>query len=106
MTDFNEAYAIQTENTEAIQTMEQIRNVRRDFRDTFLTAHGQRVMQDLVQACRGNKTCFHPDPRVHAMLEGRREILLYIQRNINLTPEELFKMYEGRAFNPEDYGNG
>lgn len=52
----------------------------------------QRVLKDLAKFCRANTTTFHPDPRVHAELEGRREVWLRIQQFIHLTPEELLKI--------------
>lgn len=51
------------------------------------------VLKDLEGFCRENESCFHADPRVHAVLEGRREVLLRIKRHIKLKPEELIKYY-------------
>lgn len=47
------------------------------------------VMEDLERFCRGNASCFHPDPRAHALLEGRREVLLRIKDYLELSAEEL-----------------
>lgn len=55
------------------------------------------VMEDLASFCRENKSTFHPDPRVHALLEGRREVLLRMQDYTNLTVDQLFAKYaEGK----------
>ena len=51
------------------------------------------VLEDLESFCRGKESCFHADPRVHAVLEGRREVLLRIKRHLELKPEELLKYY-------------
>lgn len=53
----------------------------------------QFVLQDLAKFCRAHETTFHPDDRTHALLEGRREVLLRIQRHLNLTDEELWSIY-------------
>lgn len=50
------------------------------------------VMKDLARFCRANESTFHPDPRVHAVLEGRREVWLHIQKYLNLTPDELWEL--------------
>lgn len=58
------------------------------------------VLADLAKFCRGSESTFHADPRMHACLEGRREVFLRIEEYINLTREELFKLHtirmEGR----------
>jgi len=51
------------------------------------------VLEDLAKFCRANESCFHEDPRVHAALEGRREVWLRIQQHLNLTDEQLFALY-------------
>ncbi len=51
------------------------------------------VLDDLARFCRSQESTFHPDGRVHAVLEGRREVWLRIQAHLNLDPESLAKMY-------------
>jgi len=46
------------------------------------------VLEDLSIFCRENESCFHADPRLHAVLEGRREVLLKIKECLRLQPEE------------------
>lgn len=48
------------------------------------------VMRDLADFCRADKTTFHEDARLHALLEGRREVWLRIMKYLNLTPDELW----------------
>ncbi len=55
------------------------------------------VMIDLARFCRANETCFHEDPRKHAVLEGRREVWLRIQNHLGLSPEQLMALYDSRA---------
>lgn len=52
----------------------------------------QQVLNDLAEFCRAHTTTFHPDPRVHAVLEGRREVWLRIQKYLNLSPDQLWEL--------------
>jgi len=70
-----------------------------DYIRTFSTPHGEKVLADLARFCRANETTFHTDPRVHAALEGRREVFLRLQAHLNLQDEELFR-YFGAASAP------
>lgn len=47
------------------------------------------VMDDLAKFCRANETTFHADPRIHAVIEGRREVWLRIQMYLNSSVEDL-----------------
>lgn len=51
------------------------------------------VMEDLALFCRAHESTFHTDPRMHAVLEGRREVFLRIMDHIGLTPNEFFAKY-------------
>lgn len=51
------------------------------------------VLGDLARFCRAEKTTFHEDPRIHAALEGRREVWLRIQHHLKLDSAELEKLY-------------
>lgn len=51
------------------------------------------VLKDLAKFCRANQTCFNVDPRLHANLEGRREVFLRIMEHLNLTPDEYWDKY-------------
>lgn len=73
---------------------------KRDYSLTFKQPAGQAVLYDLAKFCRADETCFHEDPRLHAVLEGRREVFLRIQKHLNLTPEQLYALYAGHQFNP------
>jgi hypothetical protein len=55
------------------------------FRDT--------VLKDLARFCRAHKSTFHPDPRIHAMLEGRREVWLRIIENLELSSDEIYQLH-------------
>lgn len=51
------------------------------------------VLEDLARFCRANESTFDPDPRVHAVLEGRREVFLRIMDHVGLGSEELWMKY-------------
>lgn len=53
----------------------------------------QEVLKDLAAFCRAFESTFHADARLHAVLEGRREVFLRIASHLNLTSEELWKKY-------------
>lgn len=51
------------------------------------------VLLDLAKFCRAHDTTFDADPRQHAVLEGRREVFLRIQRHIHLTEDQLMDLH-------------
>lgn len=53
----------------------------------------QAVLADLSKFCRANESCFHEDPRAHAVLEGRREVFLRISHHLELDQDALWKLY-------------
>lgn len=53
----------------------------------------QTVLKDLARFCRANQTCFHADPRVHAVIEGRREVWLRIMEHTKLDPDTFWEKY-------------
>ena len=59
------------------------------------------VMEDLEKFCRIDETTFHPDQRVHALLEGRREVLLRIKRHVNMDTKALIKYYTNKGIDYE-----
>lgn len=63
------------------------------LRKAAYQALGEVARKDLAKFCRANKTCWDDDARMHAMLEGRREVWLRIQQHLELTPEELLALY-------------
>ena len=75
-----------------------LRHRKRAYQLCFGTSAGQAVLIDLAKFCRANESCFHEDPRKHAVLEGRREIWLRITQHLSLTSEQLYTLYDGRMF--------
>lgn len=72
-------------------------SVRRAHCQVFGGPSGQMVLADLAKFCRADASCYDADPRMHAVLEGRREVWLRIQQHLRLTPEELFQLYSGHT---------
>lgn len=77
------------------RTLDFLRGRKRDYQLVFNPKNPAdvRVLEDLARFCRANETCFHADPRLHAVAEGRREVFLRIQQHLNLTSEQLFQLY-------------
>jgi hypothetical protein len=71
-----------------------LRGRQRSYQLTFSQPAGQAVLRDLIVFCRGMDSCFHPDPRLHAVAEGRREVLLRILNHLKMTPEDLYAKLE------------
>lgn len=69
---------------------------RKAYEVVFGGPLGQIVLNDLADFCRADSSTFDPDPRVHAFVEGRREVWLRINEFLNLTPAELADIRRGR----------
>lgn len=82
--------------TKVIEALEFVRRRKASYQRTFLSPTGQDCLTDLAKFCRANASCFDADPRVHAVLEGRREVWLRIQQHLNLTSEQLFQIFSGK----------
>lgn len=68
---------------------------RTDYIRTFDTPHGAKVLADLAKFCRAQESTFHPDPRVHAALEGRREVWLRLCQHLELSEHDLWRALGG-----------
>jgi hypothetical protein len=53
----------------------------------------QIILKDLARFCRAHSPTFHKDERIHASLEGRREVWLRIQENLELTENEIYALH-------------
>ena len=63
------------------------------YRVTFRGPRADIVLKDLAKFCRANDSTFHPDARVSDVMIGRREVWLRIQQNLNLSSDDLWKMF-------------
>lgn len=84
------------------ETLDFLRRRKQNFQRTFMTPEGQEVLKDLQTFCRAMTTTFHPDARVAAALDGRREVWLRIQEHLNLGSEQLYVLYGGGTIPPEN----
>ena len=84
------------------KTVEFLSGRKRAYQLAFGSPAGIAVLIDLSSFCRASESCYHDDPRKHAMLEGRREVWLRIQQHLNLNSEQLFKLYNGQDITIED----
>ena len=67
------------------------------YQRTFRSMTGEMVLEDLARFCRANEPTFSTDPQVAALMEGRREVWLRIQKHLNLTPEELVAYFNPKG---------
>lgn len=82
--------------------MRLLRHRAHAYRVTFTGPHAEHVLADLARFCRACESTFHPDPRAHAVAEGRREVWLRLQHHLKLTDDDLWKRY-GVATQPKDH---
>lgn len=73
--------------------IEVITGKKRVYQLTFGTPAGKLVLRDLARFCRAHETCFHEDPRLHAVAEGRREVWLRIQQHMRLDEDALAELW-------------
>jgi len=82
-----------------IATYEFLRVRKRNYQLTFGPMHGQEVLRDLAEFCRANDSCFDDTTgKSLERLEGRREVFLRIQRQLQLNPDMLYALSTGRSF--------
>src|SRR5580765_7404337 len=91
--------------TFSIATLDYLRERKAAYQIAFTGPHGERVMQDLRWFCHAEKTCFHADPRIHARIEGRRDVFLRIQEHLSLGLEDLATLYGAVSATANDEGD-
>lgn len=69
---------------------------QRSYRTVFDSPQGREVLADLARFCRAHESTFHPDPRVAAQLDGRREVWLRLQQHLEMDSEALWSLYNER----------
>ena len=77
------------------RAVDYMRQRQRGYQLLFSTPHGKAVLADLHKFCRADQSCWHPDARLHAILEGRREVWLRIQTHFRLTPDQMAQLAMG-----------
>lgn len=88
---------------EFVQSKEQalavVQELVTDFHQIFDNPSGAKVLKALEKFCYILETTYYtgdkaPDPLV---LEGRRQVFLFIAKNLNLSSEHLFQIATGRS---------
>lgn len=54
------------------------------------------VLEELAKFCRAHESTFDADPRIAAQLDGRREVWLLIQKQLNLSVEEIYELHRAK----------
>lgn len=84
------------------EALDYLRVKKQSFQVALRSPAGQNVLIDLAEFCRASETTFHKDARLHALLEGRREVFLRIVNFLNLTAEQIYLLSTGKQFNPRE----
>lgn len=71
-----------------------MRNRQRSYKEIF--PENSECLKDLAKFCRAFDSCWDPDPRIHAALEGRREVWLRIVQHLHLQPTQLLSLYKAK----------
>lgn len=73
-----------------------LRTRRACYRDVFNgdDRSVRRVMTDLKKFCRYQTSTFSTDPHMQSYLNGRRDVLERIIQALNLTDEQISRLYE------------
>lgn len=78
----------------ALHSLEFWRGKKRAYATCFGGVYGQTCLADLADFCHAFKTTEAPDnDRLAILREGRRQVWLRILHHLNLTPEQLSKLY-------------
>jgi len=65
-----------------------------DYRATFGSEHGARVLADLVSKGHVLESTLVPEPHIFAFREGERNMILEILRMLSLKPDQVRKVVE------------
>lgn len=66
---------------------------RHAYQATFRNPAAERVLLDLAKFCRAHESTAHPDSHIAARLDGRREVWLRIQQQLQLSPRALWELH-------------
>lgn len=73
--------------------VEKLKGLREDYKKTFSTEEGKRVLNDLAYRCYYNTTTFVPKDEHSTMLnEGARCLFLHIKTMVEMDIEQLEKL--------------
>ena len=72
-----------------------IRRRKQVYHEFFESPGGQVLLEDLMRFCRAHESTFHPNERISANMDGRREVWLRIQQHLQLDVSTLLTLYTG-----------
>ena len=71
-----------------------LKEKREDYKKTFGTEEGKRVLKDLEKLCLYRSSIFDKEPMVMALQEGLRTVYLHITTIMDMDIEELERIAE------------
>lgn len=85
----------QPKSEQRLKLEQQLFDRQKIYRDVLNLEAPQvlKLLEDLAEFCYAHKSAFHADARMHAVLEGRREVWLRIQEHLNLDNFKLWELY-------------
>ena len=79
--------------------IQQLKQLQEDYKATFSTENGKRVLKDLEARCFENKTTFSINPQVTSFNEGTRMVLVLILNMMSMDIAKLQKELERQGGN-------
>lgn len=73
---------------------ERLKGLREDYKKTFSSEEGKKVLKDLEKVCLYNTTSFDKDSHVMAFQEGLRAVYLHIKTIMEMDIEELERLVD------------
>lgn len=67
-----------------------------DYRSTFKSEEGERVLRDMMANHHIFSGTFDKDPMVMAYREGERSVVMSLLDKLRVDPEKFAKMYDGQ----------
>ena len=66
---------------------------QRAYITTFRNPVGEMVLKDLSKFCRAHESTYNVNERLEGIMQGRRDVWLRIAQHLNLSSDELWKLY-------------
>ena len=76
---------------------QKLKEKREDYKKTFDSEEGKRVLKDLEKVCMYRSTTFDKDALIMAFQEGLRAVYLHITTVMNMDLEELERIANATA---------
>lgn len=67
---------------------------QRAYKQAFGGESGKEVLKDLAVFCGSQRSSYSSDALEMAFREGRREVFLRIQQHINISEDDIWKLYQ------------